>query len=44
MDLDIWIPFFEEDDRVNTDLEVRFEVGMVLNEWVQYWLADDGEV
>ena len=29
MDLDIWIPFFEEDDRVNTDLEVRFEVGSV---------------
>ena len=26
MDLDIWIPFFEEDDQVETDLEVRFVV------------------
>ena len=26
MDLDIWIPFFEEDNQVETDLEVRFVV------------------
>ena len=26
MDLDIWIPFFEENDQVETDLEVRFVV------------------
>lgn len=29
MDLDIWIPFFEESDRVATDLEVRFRVDSV---------------
>ena len=31
MDLDIWIPFFEEDDQVETDLEVRFVVDGVLS-------------
>ena len=31
MDLDIWIPFFEEDDQVETDLEVRFVVDGVFS-------------